>query len=448
MSLPANQEAGRSGNGSVDLIIRNGTIICMDADHTRIENGSVAVAGDTIAAIGPVSAFDSRKAKRVIDAHGGLILPGLINTHTHAAMALFRGLADDLPLMTWLNDHIFPAEAKLTEEMVRQGTRLACAEMIRSGTTCFCDMYLYEDAVAEAASECGMRAVVGEVLYDFPSPNYGPIDKGFEYTARMMARWAGDPLIRIAVEPHSPYLCQPSLLERAARLAGENGALLVIHVAETENEAVQIKEKYGATPVGHLGNLNLLGPNLVACHGVVLSPGDIDLLARFDVKVSHNAESNMKLASGIAPIPDLLSAGVCVGLGTDGCASNNNLDLFAEMDMAAKLHKVKRLDPTVLDAATTLQMATSNAARVLGMERIIGSIEPGKRADLIVVDTAKPHLTPMYEPVSHLVYAARGDDVRHSVINGKVVMEDRELERIDMDKVLADAGQLALLIAS
>ncbi len=432
---------------AVDLLVRNGTILCMDRDDTRIEGGSVAVAGDTIAAFGPDSDFDPHDAKQVIDARGGLILPGLINTHTHAGMALFRGLADDLPLMSWLNDHIFPAEAKLTEEMVRQGTRLACAEMIRSGTTCFCDMYLYEDAVAEAASECGIRAVVGEVLYDFPSPNYGPIEKGFEYTARLIERWAGDPLIRIAVEPHSPYLCRPSLLERAARLAEENGALLVIHVAETRSEAAQIKEKYKATPVGHLANLEVLGPNTVACHGVVLTPDDIDLLARFDVKVSHNPESNMKLASGIAPVPDLLAAGVCVGLGTDGCASNNNLDLFTEMDMAAKLHKVQRLDPTVMDAATTLRMATSDAARVLGMEGIIGTIAPGKRADVIVVDTAKPHLTPMYDPISHLVYAARGDDVRHSIINGKVVMEERMLKGIDQAKVLADARQLAAIIA-
>ncbi len=433
---------------AVDLLVRNGTLLCMDRDGTRIEGGSVAIAGEAIVAVGPDGDFDPHDAKQVIDAQGGLILPGLINTHTHAAMALFRGLADDLPLMSWLNDHIFPAEAKLTEEMVRQGTRLACAEMIRSGTTCFCDMYLYEDAVAEAALECGMRAVVGEVLYDFPSPNYGAIEKGFEYTARMMERWAGDSLIRIAVEPHSPYLCQPSLLERAARLAGENGALLVIHVAETQSEAAQIKEKYGATPVGHLANLEVLGPNMVACHGVVLTADDIDLLSRFDVKVSHNPESNMKLASGIAPVPELLAAGVCVGLGTDGCASNNNLDLFTEMDMAAKLHKVKRLDPTVMDAATTLRMVTSDAARVLGMEGTIGTIAPGKRADVIVVDTAKPHLTPMYDPISHLVYAARGDDVRHSIINGKVVMEERVLKGIDQAKVLADARQSASIIAS
>lgn len=431
-----------------DLLIYNGTVICMDAADTRIDAGTVAVTGDTIAAIGPREAFDPGKAKRCIDARGGLILPGLINTHTHAAMALFRGLADDLPLMTWLNDHIFPAEAKLTREMVGIGTRLACAEMIRSGTTCFCDMYLYEEAVAEAARACGMRAVVGEVLYDFPSPNYGPIEKGFEYTARMFERWVGDPLIRIAVEPHSPYLCAPALLDQAARLARDHDAPLVIHLSETRHEVDQIRATYGATPVGHLDRLGVLGPNVVACHAVVLTPEDIGLLARHDVKVSHNPESNMKLASGIAPVPELLAAGVCVGLGTDGCASNNNLDLFTEMDMAAKLQKVRRLDPAVMDAATVLRMVTTNAARVLGLGRVIGSLEAGKKADLIVVDTAKPHLTPMYDPVSHLVYAVRGSDVRHSVINGQVVMEDRALQTIEQAKLLADARQQAAIIAA
>ncbi|MBT8341068.1 MAG: amidohydrolase, partial [Desulfatitalea sp.] len=367
--------------------------------------------------------------------------------HTHAAMSLFRGLADDLPLMTWLNDHIFPAEAKLNADMVRIGTRLACAEMICSGTTCFCDMYLFEEAVAEAAAECGVRAVVGEVLYDFPSPNYGPLSKGFEYVADMLARWADHDLVRVAVEPHSPYLCEPLLLERAARLAMDHQALLVIHVSETESEVEQIREKYGTTPVGHLAELGLLGPNLVACHAVKLTEADIALLKAHDVKVSHNVESNMKLASGVAPVPDLLAAGVCVGLGTDGCASNNNLDLLAEMDMAAKLHKVHRMDPTVMNAGTVLRMATIDAARVLGMERLIGSIEAGKLADLIVVDTAKPHLTPMYDPVSHLVYAVKGSDVRHCIINGRVVMTDGHLTTVDIGQVITDARRQAEVIA-
>lgn len=419
-----------------ELIVRNGTVITMDDRGTRIPDGYVAVSGGRITGLGPITELADRRAAREIDARGGLILPGLINTHTHAAMSLFRGLADDLPLMTWLNDHIFPAEAKLDGAMVGLGTRLACAEMIRAGTTCFCDMYLFESAVAEAAGACGMRAVVGEVLYDFDSPNYGPLEQGFAYVAEMLARWKDDPLIRVAVEPHSPYLCAPDLLQRAARLAADHDVPLVIHVSETKAEVETIQKRYNATPVGHLAALGILGPNVVACHAVVLTEDDIDLLRRHDVKVAHNPESNMKLASGVAPVPDLLRAGICVGLGTDGCASNNDLDLFGEMDTAAKLHKVHRLDPTVMDAATVLRMTTCDAARTLGLERQIGSLEPGKAADLIVIDTAKPHLTPMYDPVSHLVYAVNGADVRHSVINGQVVMENRELRTIDLQEVL------------
>ncbi|MEJ2038662.1 MAG: amidohydrolase [Desulfosarcinaceae bacterium] len=433
---------------TADILVANGTVLTLDDHNTVIEQGAVAVSGGRIAAVGREADFRGWDKTAVLDADQGLILPGLINTHTHAAMTLFRGLADDLPLMTWLNEHIFPAEAMLDSGMVDLGTRLACAEMIRSGTTCFCDMYLFEGAVARAARECGVRAVVGEVLFDFPSPNYGPIDQGFAYTRRLIDQWAGDPLITIAVEPHSPYLCAPDLLRQAADLAGEHGLPLIIHLSETQSEVEQIKAKFGRTPVGHLAELGVLGPNLVACHAVHLTAEDIDLLRRHNVKVSHNPESNMKLASGIAPVPDLQKAGVCVGLGTDGCASNNNLDLFTEMDMAAKLHKVHRLDPTVMDAATVLDMTTGKAARVLGMETRIGSLEPGKLADLIVVDTRQPHLVPMYSPVSHLVYAVRGSDVRHSVIHGKIVMQDRALTTIDLDKVLAEVRAASARIRS
>jgi 5-methylthioadenosine/S-adenosylhomocysteine deaminase len=429
-----------------DLLIRNGTVITMDPQGRIIAQGAVAIENGQIKSVGADSDFSQWHVSRTLDARRGLIMPGLINTHTHAAMSLFRGLADDLPLMRWLNDHIFPAEAKLNAAMVKAGTRLACAEMIRSGTTCFCDMYLFEQAVAEAAAECGVRAVVGEVLYDFPSPNYGVLENGFDYTLRMMARWADDPLITVAVEPHSPYLCQPALLQRAAQIAADHRAPLIIHLSETQNEVAQIQEKHQATPVGHLARLGILKPNLVACHAVVVTPEDIALLRQHDVKISHNPESNMKLASGVAPVPDFLAAGLCVGLGTDGCASNNNLDLFGEMDTAAKLHKVHRLDPTVMAAPTVLRMTTIDAARVLGLQERIGSIEVGKQADLIVVDTAKPHLTPMYDPVSHLVYAVRGSDVIHSVINGRVVMAEREILCLDTAKVMADARRQAEII--
>ena len=406
-----------------DILITNGVVVTMDSNETVIEKGAVAISGDRIEDIGPAEKFSNSRPAKVIDAKNGIIMPGLINTHTHAAMTCFRGLADDLHLMTWLNDHIFPAEAKLDYKKVRMGALLACAEMILSGTTCFADMYLFEDAVAEAAKEAGVRAVVGEVLYDFPSPSYGPVEQGFACTENLIKKWEKDPLVTPAVEPHSPYLCSPDLLIRAGELSEKYAVPLIIHVAETQSEVSTIQEKYNKTPVAHLAEIGVLSPLLLACHCVALTDKDIDLLASFDVKVSHNPESNMKLASGIAPVPQLMNAGVCVGLGTDGCTSNNNMDMFLEMDAAAKIHKVNTLNPTVMDAKTVLKMATSDAAKALGIDKVTGSLEPGKKADVIVIDTHKPHLTPMYSLHSHLVYAAGGNDVDTSVINGRVVME-------------------------
>lgn len=433
---------------SADILVTNGIVLTLDAGDTKIINGAVAIAKDTITAVGPADEFGDWSVSQVIDAKGGIIMPGLINSHTHAAMTCFRGLADDLQLMTWLNDHIFPAEAKLDEHKVFWGTLLACAEMIMSGTTCFCDMYLYEDAVARAAKEAGVRAVVGEVLYDFDSPNYGPIEKGFEYTQTLIDTWKGDPLVSIAVEPHSTYLCAPELLKKAFNLAQAFNLPLVIHLAESKSEVEQIRKRYGRTPVEHLAELDVLAPNVLACHCVELTPNDITLLQRSDVKVAHNVESNMKLASGVAPIPCLLKEGICVGLGTDGCASNNDLDLFLEMDTVAKLHKVKTLDPTAMDARTVLRMATIQGARALGLDESIGSLEKGKKADLIIIDTHKPHLTPMYNPVSHLVYAAMGSDVRTSIINGAIVMEDGHLKTINLKSVMNNITGIAQEIAT
>lgn len=430
-------------NFSADLLITNGTVITMDGQNTVIEKGAVAVKGENIAAVGKEDELSEYKVSKIIDAKGGIIMPGLINSHTHAAMTIFRGLADDLPLMTWLNDHIFPAEADLTPEKVHDGALLACAEMILSGTTCFCDMYLFEDHVAQAAKEAGMRAVVGEVLFDFPSPNYGHLDKGFAYTEMLIEKYKDDHLINIAVEPHSPYLCEPSLLQKASLLARKNDLLLVIHVSETQSEVSQIKERYGFTPVGFLASLGVLSPNLLACHCVHLTEDDISLLKKHDVKVAHNPESNMKLASGIAPVSEMLKKRVCIGIGTDGCASNNNLDIFHEMSMAAKLGKVYAHDPAAVDAESFLRMATIGGARALGLSDVTGSIESGKKADIIILDMRKPHLTPIYNPVSHLVYAARGRDVTTSVINGKLIMEERKLLSLDISKIAMKVMKIA-----
>lgn len=433
---------------STDILVSNGTVLTMDSKDTQLRNGVVAIEKDEIIAVGHMDEFSTWKASRVIDARGGIIMPGLVNAHTHASMTCFRGLADDLPLMTWLNEHIFPAESKLDYNKVYYGALLACAEMILSGTTCFCDMYLFEDAVAGAAKEAKIRAVVGEVLYDFPSPNYGPIEKGFAYTENLIKKWKDDPLITIAVEPHTPYLCAPDLLKRASSLSEDYNLPIVIHVSETEIEVSNSQDKHGLTPIGFLADLQILSPNLLACHCVVLTDEDIALLKRYDVKVAHMPESNMKLASGISPVPKLLKEGVCVGLGTDGSASNNNLDLFLEMDTAAKLHKVNTFDPTVMDANTVLKMCTIEGARALGLGDLTGSLETGKKADLIIIDTHKPHLTPMYNPVSHLVYAVRGSDVTTSIINGEVVMEDRKLMTIDIEKVMKDVNTITEEIKS
>jgi 5-methylthioadenosine/S-adenosylhomocysteine deaminase len=429
-----------------DLLITNGLVLTMDAQQRAIPDGAVAICAGRIAAVGRADEFAAGKPGRVIDARGGIVMPGLVNTHTHAAMTLLRGLADDLPLMSWLNDHVFPAEAAMDAQKVYCGSLLACAEMILSGTTTFCDMYLFEDAVARAAQTAGMRAVVGEVLFDFSSPNYGALAQGFTYTETLIEAYRGDPLITIAVEPHSPYLCAPEVLTRAFDLAGRHGVPMVIHLAETAGEVATIRERYGRTPVEHLDALGVLAPSVLACHCVALNEHDIELLKRHDVKVSHNPESNMKLASGIAPVPRLLEAGVCVGLGTDGAASNNNLDLFLEMDTAAKLHKVHRLDPTVLDAGTVLRMATSDGARALGLSDRIGSLEAGKQADVIILDTRKPHLVPMYHPASQVVYAARGSDVATVLINGRVVMENGCILTFDVEQAMEEANRIAAQI--
>jgi len=418
-----------------DILIHNGAILTMDSQNNIIHNGMIAISGSTISYIGK-DKKDSIKAKKELDIQGGLIIPGLINSHTHAAMTLFRGLADDLPLMEWLHNYIFPVEGKMDADFVRVGTLLACAEMIMSGTTTFCDMYLFEEEVARAAKEAGMRSVVGEVIYDFPSPNYGSLENGFLYTEALIEKWEKDPLINIAVEPHSLFTCGVELLVKANDLSLRSGVPLIMHLSETEEEVKEIKKRFGKRPVQHLKNLGLLGSHLIVDHCVHVNESEIELLAENNVCVVHNPESNMKLASGIAPVPEMIAKGITVGLGTDGCASNNNLDLFGEMDMAAKLHKVNSLDPTVMSAQTLMKMATIDGAKVLGLEKITGSLEVGKRADLIVIDTNKPHLVPMYNPYSHLVYAAGGSDVRHSIIDGNIVMEDRRLLTLDVEDII------------
>jgi 5-methylthioadenosine/S-adenosylhomocysteine deaminase len=423
-----------------ELCISGGTILTMDEAGTIIEDGMLLIKGPRIVYCGPRRANDdpSSSGRVELDARGGLILPGLINGHTHAAMTLMRGMADDLPLDTWLTEHIFPAETKLSGEAVYWGTMLACAEMIKNGVTSFCDMYLFERETAKAADAAGLRAVVGEVIYDFPSPSYGELENGFAITEELIATYGQHPRIKAAIMPHALYTCSPSLLERAGRLANETGADINTHLAETKHETYQVVERYGKRPLDHLESLGLLNKALWVDHAVDLNSDEIARLAEAGARVAHCPESNMKLASGVAPLMELLNAGVKVGLGTDGCASNNDLDLFGEMDSCAKVHKAVSLDPTAASAETVCALTTRLGAEAFGHQDL-GVLAEGMLADVIVLDTNQPHLTPMYNPYSHLVYAAKGSDVIHTICHGNVLMADRELKTMDLAEVMAKA---------
>jgi 5-methylthioadenosine/S-adenosylhomocysteine deaminase len=427
----------------VSLLVKAAWVLSLNPAHKIFAPGAVAIKGAHIVAVGPQDEIAARfAAARVLDYPQGLILPGLINAHTHAAMALFRGLADDLPLEEWLNSHIFPAEKHLDYQFVYWGTKLAVAEMLLSGTTTFCDMYLFTDAVAQAVVDTGIRAVVGEVLYDFPSPNYGKPDNGLKFTEELCRTYQGHPRVRVAVEPHAVYTCSPDLLEKSKALADAHNTRWIIHLSETAREVADCLEHYGDTPVGHLHRLGLLADNTVADHAVALTDRDMELLAASAAGVAHCPESNMKLASGMAPVADLLARGVPVGLGTDGCASNNNLDMLGELDTAAKLAKVRGLDPTALPAREALALATRQGARVLGLEGETGMLAPGLKADLVVIDLDQPHLTPVYDPYSHLVYAATGADVQTVIVEGRILVEDRQILAFDVAETLARAREL------
>ena len=423
---------------TADLLVTGRYLYPQDKDKKIIKNGAVAIRQDTIIDTGIAADLAAKYPRaEVLAADHGLILPGLVNAHTHAAMTYFRGLADDIPLMQWLREYIFPLEAKLTGNIVYEATLLSLTEMIKSGITSFCDMYLFAKDVARAAEKSGMRAWVGEVFYDFPSPNYGEISAGFKYVEELFAYYENHPLLKVTLTPHSVYTCSPGLLKNLKLIAERLEALYIIHLSENEEEVISTKKRYGVSPAMHLENLGLLDSSVVADHCVMLTDEEIELMAKKGVKVVHCPESNMKLASGIAPVPRMLAANLSVGLGTDGSASNDNADMFGEMNCAAKLHKVKSLDSTVMPAETVLEMATMGGARVLSAENEIGSLERGKKADLIVLDLNHPHLIPLFNIPSHMVYAARGADVVHSVINGRIVMQNRRLTTLNEEEILA-----------
>ncbi|MDT5155982.1 MAG: 5-methylthioadenosine/S-adenosylhomocysteine deaminase [Acidobacteriota bacterium] len=429
IALTPARSSTATGQRRVDLIVSGGTIVTMDKERRVIEDGAVAVERGRIVAVGKRSEVISQySAREIIDARGRAVIPGLINGHTHVPMTLFRGIADDLDLQEWLTKYIFPAEAKnVTEDFVRAGTQLGLAEMIRGGTTTFCDMYYFEDAVAEETERAGVRGLLGETVIDFPVADNKTWPDAMRYTERFVARWKGNALITAAIAPHAPYTVSEAHLREVRAFSDRTGAPVVTHVAETRKEVEDISREHGARPVEYLARIGFLSPRTIAAHTIHLTEGEIGLLKQYGVGSVHNPQSNMKLASGVAPVPQMLRAGVAVGLGTDGAASNNDLDMWEEMDTAAKLHKLATFDPKVITAEEALSMATREGARALHMDTEIGSLEAGKRADLVVVDLDALHQTPRYNIYSHLVYATKASDVRTVVIEGRVVMRDRRL---------------------
>ncbi len=432
---------------NADITITGGTLLTMEAGMEIIEDCFIGIKDGLISAVGLKNdpGFSNFRAQETIDASGCIVMPGLVNTHTHIPMVCFRGMADDLPLMEWLNKHIWPAEMQfINKKMVYDGAMLAMAEMILSGTTTFCDGYFFEDITAEAVSIVGMRAVVSQGFADIFMSDKASADKMMKLAERFVNRWQSyTPLITPAYFCHSPYTCSPDTLIRVKKAAREANILYLIHLLENKDETEITLSRYGKKPVQLLYDLGVLDEQTIAVHCNWLTSDDIKIFTGLGVQISHNPESSMKLAAGVAPIPEMLEKGITVGLGTDGCASNNDLDMFREMDSAAKVHKVTSLDPTVMNAETVCRMATIGGAKVLGLNKFIGSIEPGKKADIILVDMNQPHLTPRYNCYSQLVYAARGADVKTSIINGRIVMKNRHLLTMDLQTAMKNVRSIA-----
>ena len=429
-----------------DLLFHNATILTCNPAFEVLAGGWLGVNGDRIAAIGEGAPAPLPAAGEIIDARGGILMPGLVNTHTHLPMTLFRGLADDLPLDAWLNDHIFPAErTTVTPASVRWATLLACAEMALSGTTTCCDGYFHEEAVAAAVEDFGLRAVLGQGVIDFPAPGIPDPAGNLRAARTFAAAWRGRTgTIIPSVFCHSPTTCSAATLVGAKRLCDEMGLLFQVHAAETRRERDEVLASRGLSPIAWLDRIGVLDARTLLVHCVWVDAADIALIAGRGAKVSHNPESNLKLGSGIAPAAAMLAAGITVGLGTDGAASNNDLDLLAAMALAAKLHKVERMDPAVVPAETAIRMATIEGARALGLEREIGSLEAGKQADLILIDTRRPHLTPLHRPASAVVYAAGAADVDTVLVAGRVLVRAGRILTFDveaaMDRVEAIAA--------
>ncbi len=437
-----------------DLILVNGTVVTMNAAGEVFSPGVLAVKEDCIVAAGPASLADEIEAARVVDCAGQIVMPGLINAHTHAPMSLLRGLADDLRLDVWLHGYMLPVEKAFVDEaFCHWGTLLSCAEMIRSGVTCFADMYYHENTVAEAVADAGMRAICAETIMKWPTPDASSYDEGLEYCRRFISNWQGHPLIVPAVGPHAPYTCTPEILRETASLSRGQNVPLLIHISETAGEVETSVQAHGLSPALYVDQFGVLDHRAVAVHGVHLTEEEMALLAKKGAGLIHNPSSNLKLASGVAPVTRMLELGIVLGLGTDGPASNNNQDMFEELHLAALLAKGFSGDPTALPARDALAMATIGGARALHIDHLIGSLEPGKRADLAVVDMEGLHISPRFDLseaniYSRLVYAAKSTDVRHVMVNGRWLMHDRALLTVSEDEVMGEVQRVADRVSS
>jgi 5-methylthioadenosine/S-adenosylhomocysteine deaminase len=415
----------------------------MNEKMDLISYGAVVVKDKKIIETGAAEdIFKKYSSDNIIEGKGRAVLPGFVNTHTHAPMVYFRGLADDLPLTEWLQNHIWPAENRwLSPEFVYDATELACAEMLKAGVTTYNDMYFFGDSIAMSTKKIGMRAVLGAGILDFPTASAKTTDEYLVNAERFATDWKGDELITPCIAPHAVYTCSPETLKKSKALAEKFNLLLHIHLSETEWEVGESMVKYRKRPVEHLEDIGFLDETVLAAHCVWLEDNEIDLLAKRRVSVSHCMESNLKLASGFAPVVTMLMAGVRVTFGTDGAASNNDLNILSEMSTTAKVHKALSNTPTALDAKTALLMATRWGAEALGLGKKIGTIEKGKTADIITINLKKPHLTPLYDVYSHIVYAAMASDVETVIANGKLVVNDRRLITADEDEILHKASE-------
>lgn len=432
LALAANPE-------TVDMLIKNGHILTINDQMQVISNGYVAINNHKIVAVGDMKDLPAINAKKVLDVAGDIVMPGMINTHTHASMTVFRSLADDVA--DRLTRYIFPLEAKfVSRDMVRIGADLANVEMVEGGVTTYADMYYFEDEVAKTVDKIGMRAVLGETVIKFPVADAQNADEGIAYGLKFIQEYRHHPLITPAFAPHAPITNTPEALQKVARLSLELDVPVMIHLAETPEESEKIaKQTQGLTPVGYMESIGALNKNLIAAHAIFVNDQDIALLKKYDVKVAHNMGANIKSGKGVAPVPKMLAAGVTVGLGTDGPMSGNTISVMDQLNQVAKLHKLVNNDRTLMPPVEVIKMATLGGAKTLMLENKVGSLVVGKQADLIVVNTRSSHMMPMYNPYSALVYSAYATDVRHSIIDGRLIMEDRKILTVDEAQIRQQA---------